>query len=198
MFAPFMRYAEFSGRSRRREYWLFAIMQTFVSIILAAGFFGAVVENQGNDGLNSSALNFLTLLIFWAAATFIPHLAVTVRRLHDINMSGWVYLINFLPFGSLVLFCMMFIDGTKGPNGYGADPKGRGDGYWWEGDSGPPEGYRPPARTTGGEMHAPASAPSHAARGEFGRRAASLHSGHADVGSMNREEWLKWLDQGSK
>jgi uncharacterized membrane protein YhaH (DUF805 family) len=195
MFAPFMRYAEFSGRSRRKEYWLFTVLYTAVTSALLMGFLGAVVANQGVTGLSTGALNFFTLFVFWTLATFIPHLALCVRRLHDINMSGWVYLINFIPFGGLVFFVMMFIDGTNGPNGYGPDPKGRGDGYWWEGDGGPPEGYRQPARATGGDMREPASAPSYPASGGFGRRAASFGSSNAEMASMSREEWLKRLDQ---
>jgi uncharacterized membrane protein YhaH (DUF805 family) len=202
MFAPFMRYADFSGRSRRMEFWLFTLMHGAVTIFLFMGFFGALIASQGVSGLSSSALNFLTLFVFWCLATFIPQIAVTVRRLHDINMSGWVYCITFVPFGAIVLLVLMCIDGTKGPNPFGPDPQDRGDGYWWEGDGGPPEGYRTPARTTGGEapiyddrMRDPAVVHSAAPASGFGRRVTGFPPSPSDLAEMSREEWLKRLEQ---
>ena len=53
----------------------------------------------------------------------IPNLAVTIRRLHDQDKSGWWLLISFIPFGGLVLLVFMFIDGTPGENEYGPSPK---------------------------------------------------------------------------
>jgi uncharacterized membrane protein YhaH (DUF805 family) len=189
MFAPFMRYAEFSGRSRRKEYWLFALIHGMISGFILFGFVGALVANRGVSGLSSSALNFLTVFIFWSLATFIPNLAVTVRRLHDINFSGWAFFLNFVPFvGPFILLIMMLIDGTAGPHNYGPDPKERGD-YWWEGDGGPPEGYREPAFATGGETSAvspstarssgpaiaPVSAPALSPSRGFGRRTSGFN-----------------------
>jgi uncharacterized membrane protein YhaH (DUF805 family) len=191
MFAPFMRYAEFSGRSRRKEYWLFALFHGMISGFILFGFIGALVANKGLSGLSSSALNFLTIFIFWTLATIIPNLAVTVRRLHDINFSGWALFVNFIPLiGPFILLIMMLIDGTTGPNKHGADPKERGD-YWWEGDGGPPEGYREPAFATGGETSfaspatarssgsgsgpAPISAPALSASRGFGRRTSGFN-----------------------
>jgi uncharacterized membrane protein YhaH (DUF805 family) len=176
MFAPFMRYAEFSGRSRRKEYWLFALMHGMISGFILFGFIGALVANRGVSGLSSSALNFLTVFIFWTLATFIPNLAVTVRRLHDINFSGWAFFLNFVPFiGPFIILVMMLLDGTAGPNRYGPDPKERGD-YWWEGDEGPPEGYREPARTTGSDTGKSTAVafPSSTPAGGFGRRAGGF------------------------
>jgi uncharacterized membrane protein YhaH (DUF805 family) len=191
--SPFLRYADFSGRSRRMEYWLFSLLNGLVLGFLAAGFVGSLLAHRGISGMGDSALNFLTLFVFWMVATVIPGLAVTVRRLHDINLSGWFYLIAFIPYlGGLILFVMMLIDGTKGPNNYGPDPKERGD-YWWEGDGGPPEGYRPPARTTGKSSAnhakpAPASA--------SGLRAGGFGKAGTPAADMDREEWMKRINLG--
>ena len=66
---------------------------------------------------------FASLLIFFLLGLFLPNLAVTVRRLHDIDMSGWWILISFVPFiGGIVLLVMAVIEGTNGINSYGADP----------------------------------------------------------------------------
>jgi uncharacterized membrane protein YhaH (DUF805 family) len=193
IFTPFLRYADFTGRSSRMEYWLFSLFNFIIIIFLAAGFAGSLMANRGLTGMSDSALNFLTIFIFWMVATFIPGLAVTVRRLHDINLSGWFYLVSLIPYiGGLILFVMMLIDGTQGPNTYGPDPKGRGD-YWWEGEDGPPEGYRAPARTTGSSGSFTSTEPA----GGFGRRAQGFGRAAAsssDIGAMDRDDWMKRLN----
>ena len=63
-------------------------------------------------------------------AIFIPMLAVQVRRFHDQDLSGWFILLGFIPYlGGLIMLVFMCIDGTPGPNRFGPDPKGRGEGY---------------------------------------------------------------------
>ncbi|MEK6636895.1 MAG: DUF805 domain-containing protein [Pseudomonadota bacterium] len=111
------RYADFSGRSRRMEYWMFVIFNIMVSfaasiIDMVAGTATAI---GGVTGV-FSALVFLALLI--------PGIAVTVRRLHDQDKSGWWFLIIFIPLlGAIVLLVFMFLEGTKGDNRFGSDPK---------------------------------------------------------------------------
>ena len=75
----------------------------------------------------SQAMSSLMLLVGVVAvlAFFIPSLAVTVRRLHDTDKSGWWYLISFIPFvGGIILFIFMCINSTPGSNQYGDNPKG--------------------------------------------------------------------------
>jgi uncharacterized membrane protein YhaH (DUF805 family) len=197
MFMPFMRYADFSGRSRRMEYWLFGLFHSFISVILLSGFISSLFANRGFSGMSSSALNFLTLFIFWIMATFIPMLAVTVRRFHDTNRSGWFYFISLVPYiGGIVFLVMMLLDGTNGPNRYGPDPKGRGD-YWWEGDDGPPEGYREPAYTTQSRSSAPIESYT-PTQGGFGRRAQGFGraTSRSDLAGMSEEEWTRRLNTG--
>jgi len=72
----------------------------------------------------------IVLLILLYLALFIPWLAVQVRRFHDQDMSGWFVLLQFIPYvGGLIMLVFMCIDGTPGPNRFGADPKALRDGH---------------------------------------------------------------------
>ncbi|MEO6137596.1 MAG: DUF805 domain-containing protein [Luteimonas sp.] len=109
------QYADFEGRARRKEYWmytLFNLLAFFVAAILDSllgltrnGFFGPVY------GL-------------YALATFIPGLAVGVRRMHDTDRSGWWLLLAIIPLiGAIVLLVWCATEGTHGSNQFGDDPK---------------------------------------------------------------------------
>lgn len=125
---PYKRYAEFSGRSRRKEYWSFALLQLVISIVLTAllfaGGFSSFDPNTGAPSFGATFYVGVGLLILFALASFIPGLAVLVRRLHDQDKSGWFALLYLIPYvGPIVILVFMFIDGTKGPNRFGPDPK---------------------------------------------------------------------------
>lgn len=198
MFLPFFRYAEFSGRARRREYWLFQLLNSFVLILcvipVMAGLLGsddydsysgefesppefsqqevlqqrsfapvslqrvsmqsvqkrscepfcaspnpsrsetqsdfAAATDDSAMGLLMASSGFVALIIWWLAS-FIPHLALSVRRLHDINLSGWLFVPLYLGMAipivgglvSLVYIGLMFVTGSRGSNKYGDDPK---------------------------------------------------------------------------
>ena len=111
------KYAVFHGRSRRAEYWYFVLFNLIVAIVLA-----------GIDsllGTFSSAQNIGLLSGIYSLAVLIPTLAVTFRRLHDIDRSGWWILINLVPLiGTIVLLVFALMDGTPGDNRYGPNPKG--------------------------------------------------------------------------
>jgi uncharacterized membrane protein YhaH (DUF805 family) len=118
MIMPLKRYADFQGRSRRKEYWMFQL-GIFVAYIVAAVFIGIV-----GAALGDTAAGIVILPLFLViAGIIVPALAVTVRRLHDQDKSGWWILINFVPFGGIVLLVFMCLEGTNGPNQYGPDPK---------------------------------------------------------------------------
>ena len=110
------KYAVFSGRSRRMEYWYFVLFNIIVAVVLALidtllGTFNVV---QG-VGLLSG---------IYGLAVLIPALAVTVRRLHDIDRTGWWIFINLIPLiGTIVLLVFELTPGTPGSNSYGPDPK---------------------------------------------------------------------------
>lgn len=126
MMLPLKRYADFEGRSRRMEYWMFqlGVIILYVGVMIIASILGAIV-GQASEEL--AGLLIVIPILFIAIALFIPSLAVTVRRLHDQDKSGWWILISFIPFGSIVLFVFTLLEGTPGPNQYGPDPKGDGE-----------------------------------------------------------------------
>jgi uncharacterized membrane protein YhaH (DUF805 family) len=122
MFQPLKKYAEFTGRARRSEYWLFTLFIVLVEIayfILVSAIGGGTSGNMNAIGLVLSGLYGLFVL-----GIIIPSLAVGFRRLHDTDRSAWWLLIAFLPFiGGLVLLIFNVLPGTTGPNKYGPDPK---------------------------------------------------------------------------
>ena len=110
MFEAIKKYADFSGRARRKEYWLFILLYLIAAVI--AGIIDAVAATMGIIGI------ILTL------GLFIPSLSVGVRRLHDINRIGWWMLIGLIPLiGAIVLIVFFCKDGTIGVNPFGEDPK---------------------------------------------------------------------------
>jgi uncharacterized membrane protein YhaH (DUF805 family) len=123
MIMPLKRYAEFSGRSRRKEYWMFVLLQMLILIPVAflAILMGGPVEDPANP-FGSTAM--LIVLGVYFLVFFIPGLAVQVRRFHDQDKSGWFILLGFIPYvGSLILLVFMCLEGTRGPNRFGPDPK---------------------------------------------------------------------------
>lgn len=116
--ACFDKYAEFEGRSRRSEYWYFRLFQLIVvlALYIFAGL-GALVHEF-------IAYVFIGLVILFAIATFIPSLAVTVRRFHDAGQSGWLILLDIFCTGGIVSIVMGCIDSQHGHNQYGPNPKG--------------------------------------------------------------------------
>ncbi len=125
MLMPLKRYADFSGRSRRKEYWMFALLQ--VIIIVALAIIGGVLGSFTPDPAGSMSTGgtlMIALFGLYALAIFIPSLAVQVRRFHDQDKSGWFVLLGFIPYvGGLIVLVFMCLDGTKGKNRFGDDPK---------------------------------------------------------------------------
>ncbi len=119
MLMPLKRYADFSGRSRRKEYWMWTLGVVIVYVVLAV--LGGAFSGGGEAGLMGGIFGIL-LLLFWLAI-LVPAIAVTIRRLHDTDRSGWWILINLIPFGGIVLLVFMCLDGTPGDNQYGPNPK---------------------------------------------------------------------------
>lgn len=113
------KYAVFNGRARRKELWFFVLFNIIASIILRIvdGVLGISIGGQGGvEGVGILSLIYLLGVI-------IPSIAVTVRRLHDIDKSGWWFLIVFVPLiGGIVLIIFNVLPGTQGPNRFGEDP----------------------------------------------------------------------------
>jgi len=110
------KYATFSGRARRSEYWYFVLFN-FIFMLVAMGL----------DNLLGTTVSVLPYGYFYfalALAVLIPGLAVFVRRMHDIGKSGWWYFIAFIPLvGAIWLLILCCTEGVSGDNEYGADPK---------------------------------------------------------------------------
>lgn len=119
------QYADFRGRARRKEYWMFTLIHLCIIFVLA--FLTVFLTNDfyGNEEPNFIGLSIIGIYFI---ATFIPFLAVTARRLHDIGKSGWWYLINFVPYiGGFVILIFTCMDGNIGVNQWGENPKGIGN-----------------------------------------------------------------------
>ena len=108
----FKKYATFSGRASRSEYWWFTLANVIVITVLyiVAGIAAATSSTTDVNGSPMAGPGFFVvgaLIMVWALAIFVPSLALTVRRLHDGNFSGWLILLNFVPFlGALGVFIL--------------------------------------------------------------------------------------------
>tara|TARA_B100000767_G_scaffold250496_1_gene252778 strand:+ start:235 stop:627 length:393 start_codon:yes stop_codon:yes gene_type:complete len=118
-------YANFKGRASRKEYWMYTLIFTVLFIALMTIMF-SVLSFSDETGIETGPGVYLTviLVIVFLFAHFIPSIALTVRRLHDTGKSGWWYLIVFVPYlGNFVIFIFTLIDGDRGDNKYGSNPK---------------------------------------------------------------------------
>lgn len=113
------KYSDFQGRAPRSEYWYWGL---FIALLALAAFVSmAILDALLGDRIGTAVV--AVLAIFAALGLILPSLAVTVRRLHDTNSSGWWYLVSFIPYiGGLVLFVWFCIKGTPGENRFGPDP----------------------------------------------------------------------------
>jgi uncharacterized membrane protein YhaH (DUF805 family) len=110
------KYTVFTGRARRKEYWFFVLFNVLIIVLLVMvdGLLGTFNEEAG-VGLFSG---------LYSLAVLIPGIAVLVRRLHDIDRTGWWALIGLVPFvGGIVLLVMAVLDSTPGENRFGPNPK---------------------------------------------------------------------------
>lgn len=115
MMIPLKRYAQFDGRASRSEYWWFQGFLALVAIPLYALLMLAGYTESQPVMLAVSGVS----IIVWLAMV-VPLLAVTVRRLHDVGHSGWMVLLAFIPFASIIVLVFMFLPGTPGENRFGS------------------------------------------------------------------------------
>ncbi|MEI8595463.1 DUF805 domain-containing protein [Photobacterium sp. Hal280] len=109
-FSVIKKYADSDGRARRREYWMFCLINALLSYLFL--FIGEAIHDD------------YALFAVYNSLTVIPSLMVTVRRLHDTNRSGWWMLVAFVPLiGAIIGLSVMMEAGTSGENDYGPDPK---------------------------------------------------------------------------
>ena len=111
------KYAVFSGRARRQEYWMFVLFNFIFSLV-------ASLIDLGIGVLTFAVFGFGILSILYAVAVFVPGLAVAVRRLHDVGKSGWYLLIILIPIAGPIWFLVLTVmDSQPGDNKYGPNPK---------------------------------------------------------------------------
>ena len=128
MTLPLKRYAQFSGRSQRKEFWMFFLFVVIVSIIASLidrvlGF-GAVHTVAGPGRFVTTSRSTGPIGGLFALAMLIPGIAVAVRRLHDTDRSGWWLLLSLVPIvGGIIVIVFYCLDGTTGTNRFGPDPK---------------------------------------------------------------------------
>ncbi|QIG79597.1 DUF805 domain-containing protein [Stakelama tenebrarum] len=141
MFLPYKRFFDFEGRSTRREYWLFALLQLIIAVGVA--FLQAMFTPGGGEMVagpgaypggdpfapaaapaSPASLLLMGLYGLYTLAMIIPSIAVGIRRLHDSDRSGLWYLILFVPLiGALVMLVFTLLPGTEGENRFGPDPR---------------------------------------------------------------------------
>ena len=111
------KYAVFNGRARRKEYWFFFLFSIIITIVLS------IIDVAAGSLDAKTGLGLFTGI--YTLAILIPSLAVSVRRLHDTDRSGWWLLISLIPIiGGLVILVFVVLDSDPAENRYGANPKG--------------------------------------------------------------------------
>lgn len=117
-FGMFEQYFGFRGRTRRREFWWAFLFNTIVGFVVAFldGFVFSGYDSHKYGGL---------LIGIYMLVSFLPLLALQVRRLHDTNKSGWWVLLSLMPVLNIAYLVWLVTDGDKGANRFGKDPKGR-------------------------------------------------------------------------
>ncbi|CAH2603070.1 putative inner membrane protein [Rhodovastum atsumiense] len=111
----FQRYVDLKGRASRSEYWWFILFTVLVSFI--CGILDMVLDSVIGTGDLLLPLGTIALLV--------PSITVAVRRLHDLDRSGWWVLLGLIPvIGEIILIVWFATPGSPGPNRYGGDPLG--------------------------------------------------------------------------
>lgn len=108
-------YANFEGRARRKEFWMFQLF--YILLLIPVAILDTIIFELFDTGMS-------VLILLYVLFMIIPNLSVLVRRLHDTNNSGWMMFISLIPFiGGIWLFVIEVTEGTVGPNKYGEDSK---------------------------------------------------------------------------
>ena len=119
-----VNYATFRGRARRKEYWGYFLFWTLGLVVLISA---ALAIDAGIGNLNNSGVPIVmvVVIVLFMFGTILPAIAMAIRRLHDIGLSGWLYLVVFIPYvGSLILFVFSVIPTQMHENKWGPVPDG--------------------------------------------------------------------------
>jgi uncharacterized membrane protein YhaH (DUF805 family) len=122
----FGKYADFSGRAARPEFWWFFLFSTLVSLVatipLLIGLLAASENGAGTGVLTVLIIVWTIIVVLLSIGLIIPLLAVGARRLHDYGQTAWLLLLYFIPCGNIALIVLWALDGTPGDNPYGPRP----------------------------------------------------------------------------
>ena len=134
------QYADFKGRARREEYWMFTLFNFLIAMVLLIPFFLVVIPTALDGGYsdNSEGYTFILALapvILYGLFILLPNLAVSVRRFHDTGKSGWLYfmlcIVGLIPYVSFIANTYSLVvcctDSQYGENKWGPNPKGLGN-----------------------------------------------------------------------
>ena len=110
------KYAVFSGRARRKEFWMFVLFN-FIAVIVAG-----ILDNILNTTYSNQSTGIISTL--YSLAVLLPGLGVAIRRMHDLGKSGWWVLVSLIPIAGIIWYIVLVAtEGQHGDNQYGADPK---------------------------------------------------------------------------
>lgn len=108
----------FKGRSSRKEYWMFVLFQVVITIIFYMALY--VLLSANNEGLSDTIAMIFGI---YCLISILPSISISVRRLHDVDKSGWWFLFGIIPVLGLVSLAWYCSKGTLGNNRFGSDPK---------------------------------------------------------------------------
>lgn len=120
------KYTDFSGRARRKEFWMFVLINFIISIVLT------IIDRVAGLTYGTAPAEYGILTTIYALAVLLPSIAVSIRRLHDINKPGLWFLIYLIPCVGFIFWIIFNVkEGDPGANQYGPDPKAaeRGQGF---------------------------------------------------------------------
>jgi uncharacterized membrane protein YhaH (DUF805 family) len=127
------KYVAFDGRARRKEFWMFFLISTIISIVLS------IIDRAAGLDFSNGTNGWLQTI--YGLAVLLPTLSVGARRLHDTNRTAWWLLLYLTCIGIIVLIVFWAMEGTPGDNRYGPDPKAA-ERFGGPGQTGPTEpGY---------------------------------------------------------
>ena len=121
--SAYRNYVNFSGRSQRSAYWWWVLFQCITGILIALAEGGGSFSS--GNGSFSAGVTGGPISLIWMLVNLLPGIAVSIRRLHDLDKSGWWLLVAFIPLvGAIILLVWFCSKGTTGTNRFGSDPLG--------------------------------------------------------------------------
>lgn len=121
----YSRYTDFSTRSSRSEYWWVQLYYILAIVVLFIVLGIPSFLSTGSELSTGQIMGWFLPIGLFLLVNIIPMLALTVRRFHDQDKSGWMFFLNFIPYvGGIVVFVFMLLKGSYGPNRFGEDPLG--------------------------------------------------------------------------